>query len=108
MVRTILYQIAFHIGKKALLKITEESKADIVFMDGSINSQALWNARIQQLKISPYIVPDTAIDLYSRIFQNPDGLWSKVIERLKSDRVVWIPKRIVGKSFVNIHQPKLQ
>jgi len=86
---------------KALLKITDESKADIVFMDGSINSQALWNARMQQLKISPYIVPDTSIDLYKRIFKTPDGLWSKVIERLKSVRVVWIPKRIVGKSFVN-------
>jgi len=84
-----------------LLKVTDTVNPDIIFMDGSINSQAIWNARVEQLKYSPYVNPNMAIELYSSTFTNPDGIWSKVIKRLKSSRTVWLPKRIVGKSFVS-------
>lgn len=86
---------------RTFLRVTDSVNPDVVFMDGSINSQAMWNARVEQLKYSPYVIPNMAMNLYKSVFSNPIGIWSRVVERLKSSRTVWLPKRIVGKSFVS-------
>jgi len=86
---------------RVFLELTDTVSPDIIFMDGSINAQAIWNARVRQLTYDPYVIPNETIKLYKSIFINPNGLWNKVINRLKSNRAIWIPKRIVGKSFIS-------
>ena len=82
------------------LKLTETTHPDIVFLDGSINSQALWHARVLQHKFNPYIKVNSLQKLYERAFNTPNGIWPKVMERLKRICSVWLPKRTVGKSFI--------
>ncbi len=86
---------------RVYLELTDAVEPDIIFMDRSINSQGIWNARIKQLQYDLYIIPKSINELYNLIFKNSEGLWPKVMERLKDFRTIWIPKRIVGKSFIN-------
>ena len=85
---------------KVFLELLDKTNPDITFMDGSINSQGIWNARVRQQRLDPYIYSHTLSKLYDEIFLRQDCLWEKVMQ-LKTDyRTVWIPKRIMGKSFL--------
>ncbi|KKN61069.1 hypothetical protein LCGC14_0525770 [marine sediment metagenome] len=99
---------------KTYLKLTETTHPDIIFLDGSINSQALWHARVLQQKFNPYTIVNSLQKVYNKAFNTQNGIWPKVIERLKNVCSVWLPKRTVGKSFIEglmkthpeLHLPK--
>ena len=72
---------------ETFLTLTDIISPDVVFMDGSINSQAIWNARVSQLKYDPYVIQNATIRLYNTTFNGSNGLWEMVISSLQSIRI---------------------
>lgn len=82
------------------LELNRATAPEIVFLDGSINSRALWHARLLQQSIDPYTIVNSFKNLYEKTFKDPNGVWSKVMDQLARVCSIWIPKRTVSKSFI--------
>ena len=82
------------------LELLDKTNPDITFMDGSINSQGIWNARVGQQALDPYIHSQSLNKLYDEIFLRQNGLWEKVMQLKSHHRTSWVPKRVVGKPFI--------